>query len=530
MPKLKVTDQNKKILLVQAISMEGIDIERVYPIGLVTIGTYLERCGRYDPVLFDMNTAIDPYGELAQLIRTEKPDAVGLSFRNVDPLGNRTTSLVVPLMITASFIRKRIGNIPLFIGGTAFSLFPERLIREIPELDFGFAGEAEDWIVPLADAMFAGDGGTALRKIPGCVYRTDAGKNSDAGENTEAVKAAAKIQTSAAGETDDHPVHMNPRAPGFDMRNYQMIDRSLLDPKKYLELNAYVESIGVETKRGCVYSCAYCSYPLLQGNCMRLRDPDSVVDELAYIQNEYGAERIHFTDSIVNFPPEHFDTVCRRMIERGVKLKWSGFFRENLLTPERVRLYADAGCECFSLSPDGLTQKSLDLLGKRLTTDEIVEAAEVLAETGVTSVYHFLVNTPQTDENEIREARKLIERIYQAHARTKSIGTIVLNLIRILPDTRIEQIAHADGNISDTTDLLYPVYYDPEKYRTLRYSLEVWHQKMNIEMWQTEETGCSGSTDDKINETNETVRETGQTDTSQDETEETEQTDEHYIA
>ena len=446
--------QNKKILLVQAVSMEGLDIEKVYPIGLVTIGTYLERSGRYDPVLFDMNTSVDPYGDLAKQNEDEKPDAVGLSFRNVDPLGNRTTSLVVPLRITASFIRKRIGDIPMFIGGTAFSLFPERLIDEVPELDFGFAGEAEDWIVPLADAMFADNDACALRRIPGCVTRQDG----------RAV--------------------MKPRAPGFDMGRYEMIDRELLDPKRYLTLNNYVESIGIETKRGCVFSCAYCSYPLLQGGCMRLRDPESVADELEYVRGRYGAERIHFTDSIVNFPPEHFDRLCELMIERGINLKWSGFFREDLITPERARLYAAAGCECFSLSPDGLTQRSLDLMGKRLTTDGIVESAKILARTGVTCVYHFLVNTPQTDDAQVREAKALIERIYEAHRETKSLGTIVLNLIRILPDTRIEQIAREDGTISDRTDLLYPVYYDPEEWRTLRYDLEVWHQKMNVEMWQ----------------------------------------------
>ena len=102
----------------------------------------------------------------------------------------------------------------------------------------------------------------------------------------------------------------------------------------------------------------------------------------------------------------------------------------------------------------------------------------------MTCVYHFLVNTPQTDDAQVREAKALIERIYDAHRETKSLGTIVLNLIRILPDTRIEQIAREDGTISDRTDLLYPVYYDPEEWRTLRYELEVWHQKMNVEMWQ----------------------------------------------
>ncbi len=442
--------KKNKLLLVQALSMEGPGIEKVYPLGLVTIATYLNKTGDYELKLLDLNLEADPYAALHTIINDFEPDGVGISFRNVDPLGNRTNSLVVPLMLTADYIRERIGNRPFFIGGTGYSLFAERLLDDIPALDYGFSGEAEDYIVPYTNAIMRGQTPTQ----PGSVIR----------KNGRAV--------------------LIPRAPGFDMRRYQAVDRTLLDPQRYLALNAYVESIGVETKRGCAFGCAYCSYPLLQGAHMRLRDPEDVADELENLVNTYNVPRVHFTDPIVNFPADHFDAVCQAILRRGISIKWSGFFREDTLTPERAALYTKAGCECFSLSPDGLTQASLDALGKRLTLADIRKTAKILSETGVTCVYHFLVNTPACTPQTIKEAKETIDAIYDIHGESKTLGTIVLNLIRILPDTPIEQTARSTGVINDGTDLLYPVYYDPAPYQTLRYGLEVYHQAKNIRMWQ----------------------------------------------
>ena len=155
----------KRILLIQAISMEGMDIERVYPIGIVTLASCIEKAGRYSLEIFDMNMAADPYSELREKLLSYQPDIIGISLRNVDPLGNRTTSLIVPFAITLSFIRRYLPDITLMAGGTAFSLFPERLMREFPEIDLGVAGEAEEIILPLLDSI------DNPPKLPGLVYR-----------------------------------------------------------------------------------------------------------------------------------------------------------------------------------------------------------------------------------------------------------------------------------------------------------------------------------------------------------------------
>ncbi|MEG0507881.1 MAG: B12 lower ligand biosynthesis radical SAM protein BzaD [Eubacterium sp.] len=437
----------KKILLIQAISMEGIDIERVYPIGIVTLASCIEKSSHYTLDIFDMNMAIDPYGDLKERLLSFNPDIIGISLRNVDPLGNRTTSLIVPFAITLSFIRRYLPKVTLLAGGTAFSLFPERLMNEFPEIDLGVSGEAEEIILPLLDNI------DNPPKLPGLVYR----------ENGQ--------------------VQVIPPTGKFDMNNYTMPNRNLLDPKKYLEVNKYVESIGVETKRGCCYNCGYCSYPLLSGCGMRCRNPKSVVDEIEFLNKEYGVSRIHLTDSIVNFPVNHLDEICQEILKRKLHIHWSGFFRENLLTEKNARLYADSGCECFSLSPDGLSQNALDIMEKHLTIDEILHTAKVLSTVGITAVYHFLVNTPGDTWKTIDEGKALIDQIYNIHGQSKTIGTIVLNLIRIMPRTKVEKLALENGVITPKTDLLYPVYYDPDPFRTVRYDLEVYHNKKNIFMW-----------------------------------------------
>lgn len=438
----------KKILLIQTLSMEGMDIERVYPIGLVTLASIIERSKKYDLSLYDMNMATDAYGDLKKKIETLQPDLIGVSLRNVDPLGNRTNSLIVPFAITLNLLKTYAPDTPILAGGTAFSLFPKRLMEEFTQIQCGIVGEAEQNILPLLE-NFDQPG-----NIPGVIYR----------------KGDALI--------------FNPPVASFNMADYTVPNRELLPVKPYLEVNKYVESIGVEGKRGCSYRCAYCSYPLLSGTCMRTRNPVDVVDEIADLYHRYGVTRIHLTDSIVNFPVNHLDEICKELIKRQLPIHWSGFFRENLLTPDNARLYAESGCECFSLSPDGLTADALKMLKKNLTIDDILHTAKVLSDVGIVTVYHFLVNTPAVSEKNIEEAKRLIDRIYNIHEGSKTIGTIVLNLIRIMPNTEIERIARERGLIDDSTDLLYPTYYNPKETNTLRYALEVYHNTKNILMWQ----------------------------------------------
>src|SRR5208283_5538715 len=107
-------------------------------------------------------------------------------------------------------------------------------------------------------------------------------------------------------------------------------------------------------------------------------------------------------------------------------------------------------------SPDGLTTEALSALGKDLDAEHIRKAASLAAATDALSVYHFMVNVPGETTETAEKGMRLLEQIYELHHVKRNLGTVVLNNVRILPGTAIEEFARRKGFISSETDLLYP--------------------------------------------------------------------------
>jgi len=433
--------------MVQTQSVEGTSSERVYPIGIVLLGGLLKKEG-HEVSILDMNLPSDPFRALKERLLDFHPDVVGLSLRNIDPLGNKSTSLVPSFVTTARLVSQLAPDACIVAGGTGFSLFSERLMVEVPEIRYGFVGEAEETF-PILIASLENP-----PRLKGLCYRK-----------------GGKIKTV-------------PPSRDFDMNAYRVPDRSLLDPLAYIDINAYVPAIGIESKRGCPFTCSYCVYPKLQGRRLRCRPPVTIVDEMEALHKEYGIGSFHFTDPVLNIPQGHLEEICLEILRRNLKVRWDGFLRENLLTEKNIALFEKAGCECFSFSPDGLCGQSLRVLGKRMKELDILKAAELAARTDVLSVYHFMVNVPGENEETCQKGISLLERLYELHHRKRNLGTIVLNNIRILPGTPIEERARRDGVIGPDTDLLYPVYYNPPPFDAMRYKLETLHLCRNVFLWQ----------------------------------------------
>jgi anaerobic magnesium-protoporphyrin IX monomethyl ester cyclase len=444
-----------RVLLVQTPCVETPSSERVYPLGVVLLASSARACG-HDAAVLDMNLHDDAYRALKDRLLDFEPDVVGLSLRNIDPLGNRNTSLVIPFVAAARLTAAVLPGAVIVAGGTGFSLFPERIMKEVPEVAFGIVGEAEASFTRLL-----GSPASPPVNLPGLCFRKDGGRNKGG-------------------------IVVNAPCRDFDMSAYVPCDRSILDPRPYSGINSYVPAMGIEGTRGCPYGCSYCVYPALQGRDLRCRPASSVVGEMEFLRGEYGVESFHFTDPVLNAPEGHLEGICGEILRRKLKVRWDGFMREDMLTAKKVALYEEAGCECFSFSPDGLSDEALQVLGKGLTEADVLGAARLVAATDVTCVYHFMVNVPGETEATATRGAETIEKLYEIHDRKKNLGTIVLNNIRILPGTRIEAIARAEGVIGPDTDLLYPTYYNPPPYEALRYRLETLHLCRNVLMWQGE--------------------------------------------
>jgi len=423
-----------RVLLVQAVSTHDCG-EKVFPLGLAGLAASIGKA--HEVKGLDLNLHPFPWPGLVRTLEAFRPAVVGVSFRNLDPLAGNLISFVPHLKTLAALVRQHAPEAAVVLGGSAFTLFARRLMEEIPEVDIALSGEAEAVFPLLLQNL------NAPAEIPGALWRTEGGVRAN----------------------EPEILHCP------DLDSMPLPDWSIFNPAGYQDQNRYVAFMGVETKRGCPNKCSYCLYPVLQGCRLRLRTPERIVDELEILQRDFDIRSVHFTDAVVNQPEEHLKAICREILRRKLEMGWTGFFREDTLSERELDLYREAGLLAVYFSADGATDYALGLLEKNLTMQQVLRAGRLAAQSGVLTVYHFLVNLPGETRASVEQAHELLERLFSLHAPRGNLGAVVINNLRLYPGTPLTEKILRDRLIDPAQDLLYPTYFNPPPWDALRHEL-----------------------------------------------------------
>jgi radical SAM superfamily enzyme YgiQ (UPF0313 family) len=458
---------------VQAPSVEGPGAEIVAPLGLGVVAA-AARGGGHDVELLDLNLETDPFPVLAATLARVDPHLVGIGLRNIDPLANRRHSFLPQFAAVLEVVHRSLPDTPVVVGGAGFSMFPVEIMRRYPRLDAGVVLEGEKTFPELLVRRQQGLGGSRRNGAPTAARGPGAVGPGDAGRLSAIAGTPGTIIRT--GPAAGHLV-AGPRRPRLAPAELDRVRPWLPEMAvTYQHTSTYAPAAGVETKRGCPLRCSYCVYPALQGRQVRFRSPATIVAEVEFLHREAGVDWVHFTDPVLNDPSDHFREVCRRLIEAGVPVRWTGFFRENTLDREDAVLAVRAGCAAFQFSGDGTCDATLARLQKGLTRADLLRAAGHVAATEALAVYHFMVNVPGTDAAVARGAHELVDRLHDLHEPRGNLGAVVFNNLRVYPRTPLARQLVGDGALRPDDDLLYPTYCDPEPYSHLRYELDERHQ------------------------------------------------------
>jgi hypothetical protein len=203
-----------RILLVQAVSTHECG-EMVFPLGLARLAAVIG--GDHELRGIDLNLDPFPWPALVRLLQTFEPDVAAVSFRNLDPLAGNLISFVPHLKTLGALLRRYAPKTVIILGGSAFTLFSRRLMEEVPQVDIGVAGEAEQLLPKLLENL--GDPGA----VPGVLWRKE-----------------GRLESSGAAIS--HCMNLD---------SLPLPDWALFEPSLYGSRNRYVAFMGVETKRGC---------------------------------------------------------------------------------------------------------------------------------------------------------------------------------------------------------------------------------------------------------------------------------------
>lgn len=157
------------------------------------------------------------------------------------------------------------------------------------------------------------------------------------------------------------PVIVNDsKAEGFDFVNSQIVyeDHDGIMPG---------ETLTIEISRGCIFQCAFCSYPLNGKKKLDfIKSKENLINEFTCNYEKYKVTRYVFSDDTVNDSPEKCKMLYEISKELPFKLEWWGYIRLDLMTahPETVDWLFDSGLRSASFGIETLNAKTGAAIGK----------------------------------------------------------------------------------------------------------------------------------------------------------------------
>jgi radical SAM superfamily enzyme YgiQ (UPF0313 family) len=390
----------------------------IFPLGLGYIAAATQQAG-HEVAVADLCFGKYPLRDLRQQIGAFRPDVVGLSIRNVD---NAAYPLTVDYLDRHREVVAAIRgstDAPVVLGGSGFSILPEAYMEAL-QGDWGIRGEGEQTFVALLDAL---DNGRDTVGIPGLLPRRQ-----DRGNGVSILM---------------------PQEPGPRWSGGLRPSRHLFDYRRYLRRGG---TGNIQTKRGCVFKCNYCTYPLLEGKRFRAREADDVVDEIEALLRDYGPHPLFFVDSILNSPRGHIEGICEEILRRGLELRWSCYATPVKLDRNQARLMARAGCEGLELGTDSVDDGQLKRLGKSFDADTVRAANRHCLEAGLRVCHTVIFGAPGETANSIRTTCAAL-RAMQATA------VVAMTGVRLYPGTPLVERLIAEGRIERHEIGLKPAFY-----------------------------------------------------------------------
>jgi radical SAM superfamily enzyme YgiQ (UPF0313 family) len=382
----------------------------IQPLGALYIAEALKKQG-HEVDFLDFNFMEDDQ-ELTRRLRAG-PELICMSLRNIDNTAFPNTKFYLPEFRQTVDFCKANSDAPILVGGSGFSMLPKEVLERL-DLRFGIVGQGEHGVNDFIEYL---EGKRGLPEVRGLCYREG--------------------ESYVENPRDDSRLLLKAFCP----------DREVIDMKRY-QLEGGIANI--QAKRGCPFSCIYCTYPVIEGKKFILRDPAEIVEEMAYLKERYGVTYFAFVDSILNIPLKHATELCHELVRRDLKIRWTGFLNPQFLDKTYVELAKLSGCSGVELGVDALNDTMLENLKKGFTVSHVERATKLLMDAGINVCFCLIFAGPGENQRTIAETFRWLDKFSPTHA-------VAFGGVRIYPNTEMDTIAKKEGYGED--GLLLPQFY-----------------------------------------------------------------------
>ena len=239
----------------------------------------------------------------------------------------------------------------------------------------------------------------------------------------------------------------------------------------------------IETSRGCLHLCNFCSIREMYGRSFRLFPIERV---LADIEDAYsrGARHIFCTDDNITLDMERFEKLCEGVI--ALKLKDLMFTTQAspigfANRPDIAKKMVKAGFVSIFLGIENGSQKNLRTMHKPNTLDTIQRGVEALQKEGIIVIAGIINGLPDDDPESMRENYQFIKKM--------GITSVMDQIMTPYPKTPLRGEMIEGGRVANLADFRwYDGYFsnvrtsqlEPEELNFVRWKI----RREVIGMWR----------------------------------------------
>jgi radical SAM superfamily enzyme YgiQ (UPF0313 family) len=414
-----------QVLLISA-NTEKINMPTL-PMGLGCVAVALTAAG-HSVCFLDLMDEAAWQTLLTEILGRETFGVIGISIRNIDDQASAAPRFLLEKAREVVAFCRANARAPIVLGGAGYSIFPERVL-DYTGADMGIQGEGELAFGMLLERLASS---ASLADVPGLYLK---------GKGLQA-----------------------PRTYISDLDRFPLPGPELFDRRLAADPNYFLP---IQTRRGCPLKCSYCSTSTIEGQLIRRRSPEAVIQTLSRWRAE-DFSRVYFVDNVFNLPEGYALELCERMIRARLSLRWRAILYPGKVSERLVHAMAQAGCREVALGFESGVQPILDALHKRFSLEDIQRTNRLLVDHGIGRMGFLLLGGPGETRATVLQSL--------AFADSLDLDAVKLTVgVRIYPYTELARIAVRDGMIEAHTDLLQPRFYIAPGLDTwLRDTVQAW--------------------------------------------------------
>lgn len=158
----------------------------------------------------------------------------------------------------------------------------------------------------------------------------------------------------------------------------------------------------IVTSRGCPAGCKYCIKHVSYQNSVRVRSAENIVEELEYL-GRLGITNIHMYADLFTVNRDHVVSLCKLIIERGLKIRWTCNSRVDYVDEEMLTLMGQAGCWLISWGIESANEMILKRARKGYKKEQAFKALKWAKAAGIKNWGYFIIGLPGETEESIQE-------------------------------------------------------------------------------------------------------------------------------